>query len=290
MSRKALGRGLKALIPESDSASGLPRKVPIDQIDPNPKQPRKNFDADAIDELASSIREHGVLEPVIVRPLAGRYELVVGERRWRAARLAGLTEIPAIVRTLSDVEALELALIENIQREDLSPLEEAETYRRLMDEFHMTQEQVAKRVGKSRSTVANSLRLLDLDPELRDEIQRGALTAGHAKALLSVTSKAERLSLAQKVIDEGLSVRAIETLVAQKRDTTKPKSRATGGAGRDMSRRSDPFIADLTDRLQQSLGTKVRLVTQGQRGRIEIDYYSRDELERIVELLGGPLD
>lgn len=290
MSRKALGRGLKALIPESDSASGLPRKVPIDQIDPNPKQPRKNFDADAIDELASSIREHGVLEPVIVRPLAGRYELVVGERRWRAARLAGLTEIPAIVRTLSDVEALELALIENIQREDLSPLEEAETYRRLMDEFHMTQEQVAKRVGKSRSTVANSLRLLDLDPELRDEIQRGALTAGHAKALLSVTSKAERLSLAQKVIDEGLSVRAIETLVAQKRETTKPKSRATGGAGRDMSRRSDPFIADLTDRLQQSLGTKVRLVTQGQRGRIEIDYYSRDELERIVELLGGPLD
>lgn len=290
MSRKALGRGLKALIPESDSASGLPRKVPIDQIDPNPKQPRKNFDADAIDELASSIREHGVLEPVIVRPLAGRYELVVGERRWRAARLAGLTEIPAIVRTLSDVEALELALIENIQREDLSPLEEAETYRRLMDEFHMTQEQVAKRVGKSRSTVANSLRLLDLDPELRDEIQRGALTAGHAKALLSVTSKAERLSLAQKVIDEGLSVRAIETLVGQKRETTKPKSRATGGAGRDMSRRSDPFIADLTDRLQQSLGTKVRLVTQGQRGRIEIDYYSRDELERIVELLGGPLD
>lgn len=280
MSRRALGRGLKALIPESDASMGSARPVPVAQIEPNPNQPRRYFDEESLEELKASILTHGVVEPIIVRPVHGRYELVVGERRWRAAKMAGLAQIPAVVRALSDLESLELALIENIQREDLNPIEEAETYRRLMDEFGMTQEEVAERVGKRRSTVANSLRLLEIDPELREEVAKGRLSAGHAKALLSVASKAERLRMARMVMEEGLSVRATEALAAK-------AAKGAAGGKRKAGRVDDPEAAEVVERLQQSLGTKVRLVRQGDRGRIEIEYYSRDEMERIIELLGG---
>lgn len=285
MSRKALGRGLRALIPEGDTAEGASRPLPIERIDRNDDQPRKYFNDESLKELSESIKIHGVLEPVIVRPLNDRYEIVVGERRWRAAKLAGLKSIPAIVRTLTDLEALELALIENIQREDLNPIEEAETFRRLIDEFNLTQDEVAQRVGKSRSTVANSVRLLDIDVELKMEIARGNLSAGHAKALLGVSNMNDRLRLAERVIEEGLSVRALEQLVSNVQNGTKVTN------NRAKSKVSlDPVLTEIVERMQQSLGTKVRLVRQGNRGRIEINYYSEDEMERIIELLGGSLD
>src|SRR5690606_17385648 len=199
-----LGRGLRALIPESDAFEGAAvRVIFIDQIDRNPEQPRKHFDEAQLEELKESILAHGVLEPIIVRPVEGRYEIVVGERRWRAAKLAGLDAIPAAVREMSDREAMELALVENLQREDLNPIEEAEAYKRLMDEFGLTQEEVADRVGKKRSTVANRLRLLEMEPELRAEVSAGRLSAGHAKALLAISSSRERMEVARRVIEDG---------------------------------------------------------------------------------------
>jgi len=281
VSRKVLGRGLRALIPESDSDEATIRQIPVDQIVRNPEQPRKYFDEEQLNELKESILAHGVLEPIIVRPVEGRYELVVGERRWRAAQLAGLSTIPASVRPLSDKEAMELALVENLQREDLNPIEEAEAYRRLMEEFEMTQEQVAERVGKKRSTVANRMRLLEIEPELRAEIAAGRLSAGHAKALLAIGSSSERLMVARRVIEEGWSVRAIEEYVRQgvKKAVTvrRPAPR----------KERDPLVQDIEERLQRSLGTKVRVVRHGQRGRIEIDYYSQDDMERILEIIAG---
>lgn len=284
MSRKALGRGLRALIPENDAAEGAVRQIPIDQIDRNPDQPRKYFDDEQLEELKESIQAHGVLEPIIVRPIEGRYELVVGERRWRAAQLAGLTTIPATVRSLSDREAMELALVENLQREDLNPIEEAEAYKRLMEEFEMTQEQVAERVGKKRSTIANSMRLLEIEPELRAEVAAGRLSAGHAKALLSIGSTSERLSVAKRAIEEGWSVRAIEEYARQNGKKPAPSRRPV------LRRVRDPLIQDIEERLQRSLGTKVRVVRQGQRGRIEIDYYSQEDMERILEIIVGSGD
>lgn len=280
MSRKALGRGLKALIPESESSEGSVRQIPIDQVERNPSQPRKHFDEEQLEELKESILAHGVLEPIIVRPVEGRYELVVGERRWRAAQLAGLKSIPATVRSLSDREVMEMALVENLQREDLNPIEEAEAYRRLMEEFGMTQEEVAERVGKKRSTVANRLRLLEIEPELRAEIAAGRLSAGHAKALLAI-SPPERLRIARKVIEEGWSVRAVEEYSRESMRKPAAVRRTAAHVVRD------PLIQDIEERLQRRLGTKVRVVRQGQRGRIEIDYYSQDDMERILEILTG---
>lgn len=284
MSRKALGRGLRALIPETESFEGTVRLIPIDQIDRNPEQPRKHFAEDQLHELKESILAHGVLEPIIVRPIEGRYELVVGERRWRAAQLAGLESIPAAVRSLTDKEAMEMALVENLQREDLNPIEEAEAYRRLMIEFEMTQEQVAERVGKKRSTVANRLRLLEIEPELIAEIAAGRLSAGHAKALLAIGSSSERLTVARRAIEEGWSVRAVEEYSRERTKKPAPPRRPVGRKERD------PLILDIEERLQRSLGTKVRVVRHGQRGRIEIDYYSQDDMERILEIIAGTGD
>lgn len=283
MSRKALGRGLKALIPEAEDQEGQVRQIPIDQIDRNEEQPRKYFDEEHLDELRESIATHGVLEPIIVRPVQGRYEVVVGERRWRAAQLAGLKSLPAVVRTLSDKETMEIALVENLQREDLNPLEEAEAYRRLMLDFGLTQEEVAARVGKKRSTVANRLRLLELEEEIRLEIEAGRLSAGHAKVLLGVADKAKRIELARKVISEGLSVRALEEAAkaGEEDERTRPR------AAQRRAARVDPLLQDVEDRLQQALGTKVRVVQRGNRGRIEISFYSPDDMERLIEVLTG---
>lgn len=283
MSRKALGRGLKALIPEAEGEQGEVRPIPIELIDRNEEQPRKHFDEEQLEELRESIATHGVLEPIIVRPVEGRYQVVVGERRWRAARLAGLKTVPAVVRQLTDKETMEIALVENLQREDLNPLEEADAYRRLMAEFGLTQEEVAARVGKKRSTVANRLRLLDLEEEIRLEVEAGRLSAGHAKVLLGVPDRAMRLELARRVVEEGLSVRALEEAVVESERRTVARVETP----RRSSRRVDPLVQDLEERLQQALGTKVRVVHRGDRGRIEIDYYSEDEMERLIEVLTG---
>jgi len=286
VSRKALGRGLKALIPEAEEQEGQVRLIPIDQVDRNEEQPRKYFDEEQLDELRESIETHGVLEPIIVRPVKGRYEVVVGERRWRASQLAGLKSIPAVVRSLSDKETMEIALVENLQREDLNPLEEAEAYRRLMVEFDLTQEEVAARVGKKRSTIANRLRLLELDEEIRLEIETGRLSAGHAKVLLGVPDKAMRSKLARRVIEEGLSVRALEEATKEQEATVEGQPRAT----KRRALRVDPLLQDVEDRLQRSLGTKVRVVQNGKRGRIEISFYGPDDMERLIEVLTGADD
>lgn len=282
MTRKALGRGLKALIPEADAAQGSVRSIPLDQVDRNTEQPRRYFDEEQLNELKESIETHGVLEPIIVRPVEGRYEVVVGERRWRAAQLAGLTTIPAVVRPLADRDAMEIALVENLQREDLNPVEEAEAYRRLMTEFEMTQEEVAERVGKKRSTIANRLRLLELDDELVVEIEAGRLSAGHAKVLLGVSSKGKRLQLARRLIEEGWSVRALEEAV---RIIQEGEQREKATRSKRASR--DPLLDDVEERLKHSLGTKVRVVHKGGRGKIEIEYYNEEDRERLFELLTG---
>lgn len=282
MTRKALGRGLKALIPEGDNVTSDEnvRSIPVEEIDRNPEQPRRYFDEDQLNELTESISFHGVLEPIIVRPLNGRYEIVVGERRWRAAQLAGLDSIPALVRPLSDREAMEIALVENLQREDLNPIEEAEAYRRLVVEFGMTQEEVAERVGKKRSTIANRLRLLELDEELVVEVETGALSAGHAKVLLGVPAKGRRIQLARRCIEEGWSVRQLEEVI-RAQQSTEVKDKVRKRVVRD------PFIEDVEERLKHSLGTKVRVVQRGDRGRIEIEFYSEEDRERLFELLTG---
>ena len=280
--RKALGKGLKALIPEGEASKENVRQIPLDQVDRNPDQPRRYFDEEQLNELKESIETHGVLEPIIVRPVEGRYEVVVGERRWRAAQLAGLETIPAVVRPLSDREAMEIALVENLQREDLNPVEEAEAYKRLMGEFGMTQEEVAERVGKKRSTIANRLRLLELDEELVVEVETGRLSAGHAKALLGIPSKQRRLELARRLIEEGWSVRMVEEAVRREQErSARPKGGGRKGPGRD------PLLQDVEDRLQRRFGTKVRIVQRGGRGRIEIEYYDEEDRERLLELLAG---
>lgn len=280
MSRKALGRGLKALIPQGEPDAVGVQEVPLASIRPNPDQPRRRFEEEPLNELADSIKSHGVLEPLIVRPIGSGYEIVVGERRWRASQIAGLTTVPAMVRDLSEREAMELALVENLQREDLNPIEEAEAYQRLLDEFGLTQEDVAQRVGKERSTVANRLRLLGLRGKSRTWLEEGRLSAGHAKVLLSLTNESQRTAVATKIVEEALSVRQTEELVkrAQSRTRTKPKS-----SGADQ----DPHWAEFEDEFRRVLGTKVNVVRRGQRGRIEIEFYGEEDIERILGVLRG---
>jgi ParB family chromosome partitioning protein len=276
LSRQALGKGLRSLIPQSDTLNrNLVSQIEVDKITANPFQPRKHFDQEKLEELAESIKNHGVLEPIIVRRAGGEYQIVIGERRWRACQLAGLATVPAVVKELSDREMTEMALIENLQREDLNAIEEAEGYQILIDEFSLTQEEVARSVGRKRSSVANALRLLSLEPQIKQMVAEGRLSRGHAKVLLSVNPGKQRMSLAQKVVEEDLSVRQLEKLIQQK-----PKP------GKDKACR-DPEVQMVQDELQRLLGTKVRLTYKRGKGKIEIEYYSDDELERIIELLRG---
>ncbi len=279
--RKALGRGLAALIPTAPgaapataSAPGL-RSLPVERIHPSKGQPRKTFAPEALAELAGSIKEQGVLQPIVVRRRGDEYELVAGERRWRAASQAGLREIPALVKELSDAEALEVALIENIQREDLDPLEEAEAFGRLIREYGLTQDQVAEAVGKSRVTVTNSLRLLKLPEAVLAMLADGRLTAGHARALMTLTSEAALVKLANDVVARGLSVRDTERLARLAQAPAKKKS----------SGKATPAEAQVEERLQRSLGTKVRLKQRRGKGRIEIFFHSLDELDRLLDKL-----
>lgn len=276
MSRKALGRGLKALIPDTKPAGGQAvLELEVDRILPGRYQPRQDFDSDRIRDLALSIKARGVIQPVIVQPAGGNtFELIAGERRWRAAREAGLKHVPAIVREAGESESLELALIENLQREDLNPVEAARAYRQLVETFGLTQEEVAVQVGKDRSSVANHLRLLKLPSEIQEDLARGRLTMGHARALLSLHGKERQLRARSRIISGGLSVRETEALVK------KLTSTAVGQPRRKPE--IDIFIKDLEDNLRRSLGTKVAIRPTAKGGTIVIRYFSTSELERLT--------
>jgi ParB family chromosome partitioning protein len=284
--KPALGRGLGALLQQEarppPPAPGAVTRLAVDQIHADRANPRKTFDEAALEELAVSLKHQGVLQPVLVRrDSRGGYRLIAGERRWRAAQRAGLREIPAIVREASDAEAYELALVENIQRADLNPLEEAEAFRRLLEERRLTQEQVADRVGKDRSSVSNALRLLSLPNEVKQLVAEGDLDMGHARALLGLSRAADIVALARAVVTDKLTVREVEARVKG----LKPASAAPARRGR-ASAKGSPEARRLVEDLQRRLGTKVRLVEKGAgKGSIEIDYFSYEDLERIIGLI-----
>ncbi len=290
--KRGLGRGLDALFSEvSIEMPDLEEKeekkstkasndsgvlyIDINEIRPNEHQPRKTFDEEKLQELADSITQHGIIQPVVLRSLDEGYEIVAGERRWRAARKAGLKKIPCVLKELTDEQNMLVAIIENMQREDLNPIEEAEGLSRMIEVYGLTQEQVSRGVGKSRPYITNSLRLLKLPENIRDMTRDGKLSAGHARALIGLKDKDEQKKIAQKIIKEGLSVRAVEKLVA------------SGGKKRTINKvKKNANVLRVEADLKEALGTKVNLVMNGNdKGKIEIDYYSRDELERLIEIL-----
>jgi ParB family transcriptional regulator, chromosome partitioning protein len=275
--RKALGKGLGALLPSvpAGAAEKTYMDLPIEEISPNKYQPRTNFNDESMNELAQSIKSDGVIQPVIVRRSGSGYELITGERRWRAAKRAGLKTIPAVIRDVSEFRTLEWALIENIQRQDLNPLEEATAYASLIDDFHLTQEELAQRVGKDRSSIANYLRLLKLPAEIKKKIERNELTMGHARALISLDRVKDQLELANRIIAEQLNVRQVENLIRSGKPSRK-KTRAGAGAAAQ-----DPNVRAAQQKLQEYLGTKVVISPS----KIEIHYESPEDLIRIYEKL-----
>ena len=292
MAKPALGKGLGALIntrvasptPALESGERV-QVVDLTRIVPTPLQPRTVFRDDHLDELVASIKEHGIIQPLFARKRGDQFELIAGERRWRAAQRAGLTEAPVIVREASDQEVLELALIENLQREDLNPIEEARAFSRLAGEFHLRQEDIAQKVGKSRAAVANSMRLLDLHEQVQTWLTQERISVGHAKVLLSLKAQDEQALLAEEIIRRSLTVRAAETLVAQQfaqNGTVKPKRGANSGSGPALA----PTYQHVQNRLQSHLATHVVLHHGEKRGRIEIEYYGNDDLQRVLSLLG----
>jgi ParB family chromosome partitioning protein len=275
-----LGRGLSSLIPTRPAEASGAHEIPLSRIAPNPYQPRRHVDEQELSDLASSIREHGVLQPVIVTQSLEGYALVAGERRVRAARLAGLERIPAVVRQLADRDQLELAIVENVQRADLDPIEEAHAYRQLVDEFGLTQEEVAIRVGRARATVTNTLRLLELDPDVQAAIIDGRISEGHARALASLAREQQAMVL-RTIVEQALSVRQTEELVRRLRE---PRANEAGDRPKD---RQDPDLERVEEDLRRSLGTKVSLSRSRKGGRIVIEYYSDEELGRLYERLTG---
>ena len=297
--RGGLGKGLDSLIPNMNVGEATPAKtevktkivekvvekvvekpvevkVKVSMIEPNKEQPRKNFDEDALIELAESIKQHGMLQPILVQERKGYYEIIAGERRWRAAKLAGLKEVPVIIKKFSDQEIVEIALIENIQRENLNPIEEAIAYKRLLNEFHLKQDEVAERVSKSRTAVTNSMRLLKLDERVQQMVIEEKLSTGHARALLAIEDLELQYQTACKVFDESLSVREVEKLVKEmyrpKKEIKKPEI-------------NQAVYDDMSEKLKQIMGTKVQILPKtNEKGKIEIEYYSGDELERIIDL------
>ncbi len=276
--KRGLGRGLSALIPNAgqEAADSDIHDIAVDQIAPNPKQPRTDIDEDGVAELAESVRRVGVLQPIIVRPHGEGYQIIAGERRWRAARLAGLERVPVRVLASTESESLELALIENLQREDLNPIEEARGYRRLLSEHQMTQAELAEKVSKSRSTITNALRLLDLPEDVQTMVYEGRLSAGHARAVLTVPDEESRSRLAHKVVNEGLSVRETENIA---------RLYAAGQAERAPRPATPKSFKIVARKLRKILGTGVRVRQTERKGKIEIDFHGEDELERIFLLL-----
>jgi ParB family chromosome partitioning protein len=279
MAKKALGRGLEALIPKRliEEKKGSAQQVPVSRIKPNPFQPRKVFRPEELQELVQSVKERGILQPIVVRKKGELWEIIAGERRYRAAQKLGMLTIPVIEVQASDVESLELALIENLQRADLSPLEEAEGYRRLQEEFDMTQEQISQKVGKDRATVANAMRLLKLSPEVKSMLASGELSAGHARVLASLPTPQEQYKWAERIVRQGFNVRDVEKWLQEQKGTTrKMKGNAKG---------KDANVAKLEENLRNWLGTKVTVKTQGrQKGTVCFEYYSLDDLDRILNL------
>jgi len=277
MQKKGLGKGLGALIPERyEEKEEKISHVNLERIKPNPFQPRENFDQKKLEELISSIKEKGVLQPVIIRPKEGAYELIVGERRLRAAKALGIEEVPVIVRDVGDVDALELSLIENIQREELNPIEEAKAFQRLIDEFGFSQEEVAKAVGKERATISNTIRLLGLPKRVQEMIANGELTMGHGRALLALSGEHAILKFANRIVRKGLSVREVENIISKKKSAiSKPK----------VLKMKDHKVMFFEEELQRVLGTKVRIQHGKKRGKIEIEYYSFEDLGRIYNII-----
>lgn len=276
--KSGLGKGLDILFADNNTAADEPvTTLRLSQIEPNREQPRKDFDESALAELADSIRQHGVIQPLLVRPLDdGSYQLVAGERRWRASRMAGLIEVPVVVRELSDEETMELALIENLQREDLNPIEEALGYRALMDNFKMTQERVASSVGKSRPVIANSLRLLKLPASVTDMVRRAEISSGHARALLALENEDEILSTAQRIVTDGLTVRDIEKMSFKKEEentkSEKPFAR-------------DTFFEEVQLALEEKLERKIKIVHRGAKGSLTVEFQSKEELAELARKL-----
>ena len=295
---RGLGKGLDSLIPmgsvssekkadskeenkESKDNKATETVVKITQVEPNREQPRKNFDEDALQELADSIKQFGLLQPILVQDRKTHYEIIAGERRWRAAKLAGLKEVPVIIRDYTDQEIVEISLIENIQREDLNPIEEAQAYKRLLTEFNLKQDEVAERVSKSRTAVTNSMRLLKLCDEVQQMIIDDMLSTGHARALISIEDPEQQYMIAQKIFDEKLSVREVEKLV---KDLNKPEKPKKESNKEDKS--LDIIYEAIEEKLKQSLGTKVEISSKGKgAGKLEIEFYNHDDLDRIIELL-----
>jgi len=280
MERKALGKGISALIPEKEPEKGEKiAYVNMQQIKPNPFQPRKDFDNQSMEELTQSIKEKGLIQPLLVRRKGENFELIAGERRWRAANLLNLKEIPVIIRETEDRDSLELSLIENLQRQDLNPIEQAHAYRYLIDKFGVTQEKISEILGKARVSITNILRLLKLPQEIQDEIKKGRISFAHGRALLEIENLNVQRKLAQEIISKGLSVRELENLIKVQRPkiTKQPMGRA----------QREPYLAVLEEELQQVLATKVRVSKRKKRGHILIEFYSQDDLERIVNVLRG---
>jgi ParB family transcriptional regulator, chromosome partitioning protein len=294
--RKVLGKGLSALLPQRQReteaitsaavapavavAPMIPSTLPLDQIHPNPLQPRVVFQADRLEELAASIRANGIIQPLIVRSHQGQYQLVAGERRWRAARLAGLTDVPVVVQEIAEPRMLEVALIENIQREDLNPIETAQAYERLRKELGLSQEEIGQRTGKDRSSIANAIRLLNLPPEVQMLLAEHRVSMGHARAILGLHTPEEQIEIAEKTAAQGLSVRQVETLVQERTSDRKSKSKKENIV--------DPNVKAAVEQLERVLGTRVRIIaTSDQRGRMEIEYYSQAELDRLFEQIVG---
>lgn len=304
MAGKRLGKGLDVLIPTGLSVKSGSQKseeadkktadkpetssetvVKIMMVEPNRDQPRKNFDEDALQELADSIKQFGLLQPILVQPRDGYYEIVAGERRWRAAKLAGLKEVPVIIRDLTEQEILEIALIENIQRENLNPIEEAQAYKKLLTEFHLKQDEVAERVSKSRAAVTNSMRLLKLTDEVQQMVINDMISTGHARALLAIEDPNEQFNLAQRIFDEKLSVRDIEKLVKTIGKPQKEKKE------KEKNESLEAVYQSIQEKLKQRLNTKVEVIGKGDgSGKIEIEFYSHDDLERVLDMINGEND
>ena len=291
MAARGLGKGLDLLIPNTVGETKKEKEksktkedagqvvVKITQVEPNREQPRKNFDEDSLQELADSIKQFGLLQPILVQDKEDHYEIIAGERRWRAAKLAGLKEVPVIIRKYSKQEIVEISLIENIQREDLNPIEEAQAYKRLLNEFHLKQDEVAERVSKSRTAVTNSMRLLKLCDEVQQMLIDDMISTGHARALLAVEDPEEQYALAQRIFDEKLSVREVEKLVKDIKKPEKPKKKE------DETLKA--IYSDIGEKLKQRLSTKVTVSAKGNdAGKIEIEFYNHDDLDRLLEMIG----
>lgn len=276
-----LGRGLDALIPEYETTLDSDKEYllcDIDQIQPNRYQPRQNFNEEDLEDLSRSIKTQGIIQPLLVRRFEHGYELVAGERRLRAALKAGLTQVPVVIRNVSDADMLEMSIVENIQRENLNPMEEAEAYHRLIEEFDLTQDQVAERVGKSRSAVANFLRLRNLPPQIRESIVSGSMSMGHARAIAGIDKKTMQMDIWRKVVSRGLSVRQTEDLVKQVK-ATKPTPR------QPIAKEYANYLSDVAEDLSRHYGTKVLISHRGKIGKVEIEFYNDEDLDRLLGLL-----